>query len=385
MPGALLIGAFVFLLAAGWQRQMFNEFKLSHAGESQYLYIFAGMALPALAVAIDAIVRRWRPLVLVALAPLLIGIPGNYQAFATGPDGLYQTAADVSYRQTIVALATVPVAREIPPSTQIGDLTSLFRPEPPPLDVTLGWLLDQKASGRLPDVGTPDPRVEADATLALALRQSQSASNSLNTGATSATQPTPPAPAAPSAGPPLVRIVNNPKDGQLLANSYGMTLYTLTVGPTPIPCAAGCAGTWRALLAPTRGVAPTGGPGVAGLGTSASGTVVTYFGYPLFLYSGDKLPGQTAGDGIKTAGGTWHTIRVQAPKTCGSLTAPTTKVLQKGQSLTFTGALGVIYLSDKGQSDETIFQPTYGQVLSALAGPLTLQLLPIGGSTSVCV
>jgi predicted lipoprotein with Yx(FWY)xxD motif len=261
----------------------------------------------------------------------------------------------------------------------------LFRPEPPPLDVTLGWLLDQKASGRLPDVGTLDPRVEADATLALALRQSQSASNSLTTGTTSATQATQPAPAAPSGGPPLVRIADSPKDGELLVDSNGMTLYTLTVGATPVPCAAGCAGKWLPLLAPTRGVTPTGGPGVAGLGTSASGTVVTYYGYPLFLYSGDKVPGQTAGDGVKTGGGTWHTLRVQAPKTCGSLTAPTTKILQKGQSLTFTGALGVIYLSDKGQSDETIFQPTYGEVLSALAGPLWLQLLPIGGSSSVCV
>ncbi len=386
MPAALLIGAFLFLISVGYSRHTFGDFKLSHASDSGYLYIFVAMTLPAIAVALYAIGRLWRPLLFVAIVPLLIGIPGNYEAFASRPTGLYQTQAEEAYRQTMVALATVPAAQEVPRSTQIGDFTALFRPEPAPLDVSLGWLLDQKASGKLPDVGPLNPRVEADATLALALRQSQSAANSLSTGSSSAlgqgtTQEANPAPG----GSPLVRVASNPKDGPLLVDSNGMTLYSLTVGLRPIPCTAACAGIWHPLLAPSAGVAPTGGPGVTGLGTSASGEVVTDFGYPLYLYSGDKTPGQTTGDGIKSFGGTWQVIRVHPPKTCSSLTTPVTKVLQKYQSMTFTGALGVIYESGKAQSDETIFEPTYGELLTALAGPLKLQLLPAGGTTSVCI
>ena len=386
MPAALLVGAVVFLVAAGWQRQTFDEFKLSHAGDSQYLYIFAALALPALAVAADAIARLWRPLFVVALVPLLIGIPGNFEMFASGPVGLYQTAAESSYRQTVVALASVPIARQVPPSTQIGELTSLFRPQPAPLDVTLGWLLDQKASGRLPDVGPIDPRVEADATLALALRQSPSAASSPSAGSSTAPKQATTQPAQPATGgTPFVRVASNSKDGPLLVDSNGMTLYTLVAGLRPIACPAACAGTWQPLLAPTRGVTPTAGPGVSGLGTSASGNVVTDYGFPLYLYSGDKTAGQAAGDGIKSFGGTWHVIKAQPPKVCSKLTAPVTKVFQKGQSMTFTGAVGVIYLSGKVPSDEVVFQPTYGETLSALAGPLKLQVLPIGDTTTVCI
>jgi predicted lipoprotein with Yx(FWY)xxD motif len=387
VPAALLVGAFIFVVAAGWQRQQFGNFKLSAASQSQYLYMFVAMAIPAFAVAADALARRWRWLWPVAIVPLVIGIPGNVEAFSSGPYGpvgLYQTPAEVSYRQLVVALANVPFARQVPRSTQIGELTGLFSPQPAPLDVSLGWLLDQNASGRLPALGNVDPRVEADATLSLALKQSQSPSGSLGVGAASL-QSTPQSEPPPGASTPLVRIANNPKDGPIFVDSNGMTLYTLTVGTHPISCTGACAEVWHPLLAPQPGVTPAGGPGVSGLGTSASGTVVEYWGFPLYTYTGDKAPGQTAGNGIKSFGGSWQTIKVQSQKSCSALVAPTTRILQKGQSMTFTGALGVTYLSGKAQSDEVIFEPTRGQVLSALAGPLKLQLLPIGSTTSVCI
>jgi predicted lipoprotein with Yx(FWY)xxD motif len=386
---ALLVGAIVFVVAAGWQRQVFHEFKLDHAADSQYSYIFVAMALPALAVAVNAIGRRWRFLLPVALVPLLIGIPGNVQALSSKPTGLFQTQAEVTYRQTMVALASVPVAHQVPRSTPVYDMTSLFAPSPPPLDVTLGWLLDQKAAGRLPSSGPLDPRLEADATLSLALKQSQGTSGSapITTSGSPTAQPVQSTtPAAPTSSPPLVRIENSAKVGPILVDTFGRTLYTLTNGLSPIPCEGACGGIWHPLLAPPGTAAPAGGPGVSGLGRTASGAGVTDWGFPLFVYSGDKTPGQASGDGIKSFGGTWHVIKAQAPKTCSTLVTPTTKVLQKGQSIEISGyGLGVINQFGHVQSDEVIFYPTKGNTLSVLAGPLTVQLLPVGSKTTVCL
>jgi predicted lipoprotein with Yx(FWY)xxD motif len=48
---------------------------------------------------------------------------------------------------------------------------------------------------------------------------------------------------------------------------------------------------------------------VGNLGKSASGKVVTYKGFPLFHFSGDKAAGQTAGSGIASFGGTWTVVK----------------------------------------------------------------------------
>jgi hypothetical protein len=274
VPAALLVGALVFDIVTGWQREVFHQFKVSYAGDSQYAYIFVAMALPALAVAADAIGRRWRPLLPVVVVVFLIGIPGNFEAFATAPSGLFRTEAETSYRQTVLALATVPVARQVPRSTKIYDLTGLFLPNPPPGDVTLGWLLDQKAEGRLPSTGTLDPVVEADATLSLALQQSEGGSGSVAIGATSS--PT-------------------------------------TPGST---------------------AAPTG----------------------------------------------------PAPKSCSPLVVPTTRVLEKGESIVIAGSgLGVIYQAGRISSDLLIFDRANGNMLSDLAGPLTVQLLPVGSTATLAL
>jgi predicted lipoprotein with Yx(FWY)xxD motif len=44
--------------------------------------------------------------------------------------------------------------------------------------------------------------------------------------------------------------------------------------------------------------------------------LVTYKGFPLFRFSGDKTPGQTNGNNINSFGGIWHVI--QAGSTPGT-------------------------------------------------------------------
>ena len=51
-------------------------------------------------------------------------------------------------------------------------------------------------------------------------------------------------------------------------------------------------------------------PGRLGVITRPNGVKqVTLNGYPLYLYAGDKAPGQDGGNGI---GGSWHVIKIKA-------------------------------------------------------------------------
>ena len=102
---------------------------------------------------------------------------------------------------------------------------------------------------------------------------------------------------------------NNAKYGTILVNSEGKTLYTLTNNGSPAPCTGSCGHVWPPLLVPSGTTTLTGGSGVTGLGKSASGTVVEYKGFPLFMYSGDTAPGQANGNGIASYGGTWYVIK----------------------------------------------------------------------------
>ncbi len=108
----------------------------------------------------------------------------------------------------------------------------------------------------------------------------------------------------------IVTTANNAKYGTILVNSDGKTLYTLVNNGSPAPCTGSCGHVWPPLLVPTGAKTLTGGSGVTGLGKSASGTVVEYQGFPLFMYSGDTASGQANGNGISSYGGTWYVIKI---------------------------------------------------------------------------
>jgi hypothetical protein len=162
---ALLIGATIFLVAGAWQRAAPSS--LGTPSDGHYLDVLAALVLPGIAVAADAIARRWRILLPAMLALFLIGIPGNlqklgnpvkYQAFN------YQAPTQTAIRNALLAIPALPIANSLPRSSQ-----------PYPLyfsGVTYGWLLDQKRVGRLPTLPHLSAQEEANLTLSLALKQS---------------------------------------------------------------------------------------------------------------------------------------------------------------------------------------------------------------------
>ena len=115
--------------------------------------------LPAVAVAADAVVRRWRWCFPIAIGLLVVGIPGNINAIRpTGRDRL-----TLGNEAGIVALARSPYATEVSRSSH-----PIPRGAP---QITVGWLLDGVKSGRVPSEPVA-PAAAAQATLGLVLVQS---------------------------------------------------------------------------------------------------------------------------------------------------------------------------------------------------------------------
>ena len=99
--------------------------------------------------------------------------------------------------------------------------------------------------------------------------------------------------------------------GDILVDDKGMTLYLFekdTNGTSS--CDAACASEWPPLTV-TGSPAPGGGVDDAKLATVSrpGGSLqVTYNGHPLYLYSGDTKPGDTAGEASQAFGAEWYAV-----------------------------------------------------------------------------
>jgi hypothetical protein len=161
-PAALLVGAVVFLAIAGLGRVSF--FGPEFARTSRYLHVVAALCLPAIAVAADAFLRRWRAVGVVTAALLVLGIPGNVDLIVN-----YETewACCLGPKKLILALPQDPLAHTVP--RQLRPIPELSN------QVTVGWLLSGVRSGRIPTPDHVDPLTSAQANLRLSLFQSQRA------------------------------------------------------------------------------------------------------------------------------------------------------------------------------------------------------------------
>jgi len=159
VPLALLVcGPVLFVLTS----QLRWIFGLEEARASRYVYIGAVLLLPAVALAADATVRKWRATMVPVLVLLLVSVPGNIGAFGSSSfDARYY----VVQRQTVLGLGHSDLAERVP-----RWMRPLHDPLAP-LELTVGWLLDTRNEGRLPDPGEIDPRVAALFPIQLGLAQ----------------------------------------------------------------------------------------------------------------------------------------------------------------------------------------------------------------------
>jgi predicted lipoprotein with Yx(FWY)xxD motif len=138
---------------------------------------------------------------------------------------------------------------------------------------------------------------------ACANNSSPSAGSAYGGAATSATSPMASQPKT------TVLTIKKTKLGYVLANDQGYTLYWYSrdaKGSGSSACTAQCLSTWPAVTGKPAVVSGIKLNGILGTITRPGGIVqATYNGYPLYTFTADSEPGETAGDGV---GGVWHVI-----------------------------------------------------------------------------
>jgi predicted lipoprotein with Yx(FWY)xxD motif/plastocyanin len=104
-------------------------------------------------------------------------------------------------------------------------------------------------------------------------------------------------------------ISNNSGLGDYLVDANGMTLYYFTKDVNGVSNAAGAVlQNWPVVYAQNIVIPSTLDSGDFATITRADGNKqTTYYGWPLYLYAGDKAPGDIKGDGV---GGVWFLIKV---------------------------------------------------------------------------
>jgi hypothetical protein len=152
-PAALLVGALVYATVTSLGRWQLG---LDAARSSRYLYIYAALTLPALAVAAEAIATRWPKALLPVLAVIVLSIPWNAASFGS----VFNDAYFAHERKVMLSAPHVPFATQVPRSTPL--LIDEY-----PTGVTIGFLLDAARDGKLPSTDAP---VEPDTVNELRIR-----------------------------------------------------------------------------------------------------------------------------------------------------------------------------------------------------------------------
>jgi hypothetical protein len=143
VPVALLAGALLFLVVTGVARAAQGGLR---ARESRYLYMVAAMALPAVAVAADALISRWRRLTIPVIAVLLLGFPGNVRQLADSGSVRQFKNAEAT-RSQLLALGRLPLVDQLRDSRWP---VTVQNPRYAQEGLTYGWLVKGVESGRIP-------------------------------------------------------------------------------------------------------------------------------------------------------------------------------------------------------------------------------------------
>jgi predicted lipoprotein with Yx(FWY)xxD motif len=185
---------------------------------------------------------------------------------------------------------------------------------------------------------------------------------------------TPGAPASPSSGPAAALKTESTRVGMVLASSGGLTLYYYAEdkpGSGKSVCTGGCATAWPPLAAPVKAPAGVHLPGPLGMITRPGGVKqVTINGFPVYLYAGDKAPGQDTGNGVE---GSWHAIKIPsaAAAATGRAAALKTETTRAGTVLASSRGLTLYYYSeDKPHSGKSACTGTCATAWPPLAAPV---------------
>jgi hypothetical protein len=158
VPVALLVGGVVFLVVTGVARAgqgsgaaLVNGVGAGRARDSRYVYLIAAMALPALALAADALIRRRRLLAIPLAVLLLVGLPGNIRDLSK-PLSLPPFHNAVGTKAEILAIPRLPFADQL---RQSHLPVPIQAPRYSAEGLTYGWLIDN--AGKLPGPGVLFP------------------------------------------------------------------------------------------------------------------------------------------------------------------------------------------------------------------------------------
>jgi hypothetical protein len=136
--------------------------KLVADPQSRYQYVAVVLLAPAIAVAVDGLFRRSRPVGVVAVVVLLVGVPGNI--VEASHFGRREAQITKQSRAALLSIGRLPRAGDAPAGLQPDPFLAPW--------VTMGWLRAGVASGRIPaPAHAPDAELVATDRLRLALMQ----------------------------------------------------------------------------------------------------------------------------------------------------------------------------------------------------------------------
>ena len=145
IPLALGIGSPLFFAVTAQGRWWFG---VEFARSSRYLYIATVLILPALAVAVDAISRRWSKSEPFLLVLLLVGVPGNIDLFGAS---VFSPEFFRYQRETILGIAYTDEIDQVPPWVRFEP--NVFNG----LDLTAGGSRRPGATARSPSRASSRP------------------------------------------------------------------------------------------------------------------------------------------------------------------------------------------------------------------------------------
>ena len=159
-PIALFGATVVFILLAAQRAWLFGP---TAASASRYIYAYVAMTLPLIALSIQALAQRWRLAAPLLALLVLVGVPTNIQRFR---DPGFGPAHHAHQRDLLLNVVRSPAVVHAPDE---------LRPDPDPFNppgLTVGFLRDALASGKLPHISGPIPTaVAAELVIRLGLMQ----------------------------------------------------------------------------------------------------------------------------------------------------------------------------------------------------------------------